>query len=573
MGLPEGAMYRPRRLPVLLALSLLLGIAYALTLFPLSYVAGTSRFWLLPHAWYELGVDDLGEVVVGYHYLMLTPWGWPLLFAPNLGAPDGTNIFWLDAVPWVSLLGKLAFSLTGDQLNLIGLYDLACFVLPGVVMTALFFAAGQRSLLAAVTATVFGDAAPVLIFRWPGLALSAHFLVIAALALYIATRSQPAGWSTAWRWTALLVLAVLTNMYLFLMVGCCWAATALQRWLQPRTNRPRLLLEAAAAVAAVFVVTVATGIASHDLRYGASGAALLGANSMNLVSMIVPQHSGVIPPLAHYQVGMRSQGEGFAWLGMGALMLLLLSLPAWASFIRGRWREHAVMIALMIAFVLFALSNDVYLGSHLIVAIPLPPAVHHVLGTFRSSGRFSWPVVYALTAGSAILVLRWYRPAVAVPALVLACALQLVDVGPLRHDVAQNIAGPAMPVLDQQRVRTLVQEANAVFVVPSWGCIYPQVDQRLLPVADRFVLLQANMEIQLAAARLNRPINSVDNARVPTDCPREQTLAREPLREGTAYIYLAGFRPDAGQMSGHDPAKVCGRDGLLRYCLIRPAPR
>jgi hypothetical protein len=558
-------------LPVLLAVSLLLGTAYALTLLPLSFVAGTGDFWTAPHGEPPFGVLDMGDALIGYLYLMRAPWAWPLLHVANLGAPQGTNIFWLDAIPWLSLLGKAIFSATGLQINLLGIYDCICFSLPGVAMTVLLALAGQRSLIAMLSATVFADAAPVLVFRWVNLALSAHFLVIAALALYLASRARPASWRVGCLWIGLLTLAVLTNMYLFVMVGGCWAAALLQQCRLEAARIRYLAAEAVTTVAVVLGVMLAMGIVSSDLQHG--GAPLFGDNSMNLVSMFIPQRSGIIRPLSDYYVGMKSQGEGFAYLGLGALAILAISLPAWIRFVAARWREHSAIIVVMAGFTLFALSNNIYIGSRLIVHMPLPDPIMYLLGTFRSSGRFSWPVVYALTAGSVILVLRHYSPAIAVPALLLACMAQLVDIGPLRGDIARYVAGPAQPVLDPHRVEAIVRGADAVFVMPSFGCVFPEVADGLLPAADRFLLMQANIEIQLAAARANRPINSVYNARIPPDCEQERRVGAQPLRDRTAYVYLTDFTPSLEQLGNRDPASVCGRDGMLRYCQIGPPAR
>jgi hypothetical protein len=81
-------------------------------------------------------------------------------------------------------------------------------------------------------------------------------------------------------------------------------------------------------------------------------------------------------------------------------------------------------------------------------------------------------------------------------------------------------------------------------------------------------LKQISMEIILAGARANLPINSVYNTRPDTDCAAEAEAANLPLVAGTLYIYPAGFAPTAAQFDGTTPAQACRRDGRMLYCRL-----
>lgn len=81
------------------------------------------------------------------------------------------------------------------------------------------------------------------------------------------------------------------------------------------------------------------------------------------------------------------------------------------------------------------------------------------------------------------------------------------------------------------------------------------------------------MEFQLFAARRNLPVNSVDNARLPTDCVAEEAAKNQTLREGTLYVYLTPFAPVSAQLGGHAATDVCSTLDWLNYCLIPAASR
>jgi hypothetical protein len=552
------ALCRPLPWALLAAVALAIGAAQAFAVLPLSLILGTGPFWDYPRGTVPGGATDMAQVLVGYLSLLHAPWSWPLLQAPTLLPPAGTNIFWLDAVPLVSLVGKLWFSLTGQVVNLLGAYLFACLALPGVAMTTLLWFAGARGLVAAIAAAALTDAMPFFLFEWGHVALFGQVLVVLGLALYAARLSCRRALWVAFAWAALLAAAALTNLYLFAMAGGCWAAALAQCALGRRLPPGRLLGEAAATVAVVTALLLATGILSAGL--GAARFAGYGVFSLNLASPFLPQLSGAIPPLANYWVGMHQQV--FGYLGLGGLLVLLLGIVALLrGGLRGAARAHAALLVLFVAWYLFALSHRLTLGGRVVAELPLPEGVVYALGAFRAAGRFFWPIGYAAVAAGALLVLRHWRPRVAVPALLLAALLQVVDAAPVRDAIAASAQTPAAPALDRARAAAAIAAADQVFVFPVFDCERIDLDADRHPTADSARLAQGIMEIQLLAARANRPINSVDNARGTPDCAGQDRAMREPLVAGGVYFYLAGFVPDdsAARCTEMDWVRVCRR--------------
>jgi hypothetical protein len=359
---------------------------------------------------------------------------------------------------------------------------------------------------------------------------------------------------------------LLTNVYLFVMVSACWFAALAERWLEASISSRRAFAEALWTIGAVVAVMALTAILSPDL--GSAGTDLFGYFTMNLASPLVPQMSGLIPPLAKTVIGAPGQYEGYAWIGAGVLLLTVASGRAWWRWLFRRARRHAVIAAIFACFLLLALSNRIYLFNTLLLDIPLPAAVNHVLGAFRSSGRFFWPIGYALAAGSVLLVLRNYRPTVSVALLLAASVLPLVDTAPLRAAIVASASGPAAPAIDRAKARRLVGTARAVMVFPSFDCAAQGFGSGLYSGAEANRLTVLNMELQLLAARQNLPLNSVDSARLHVDCAAESALERQPLRPGVLYVYFTAFRPDAGQLGRHSQDALCGTIDHSAYCLL-----
>jgi hypothetical protein len=285
----------------------------------------------------------------------------------------------------------------------------------------------------------------------------------------------------------------------------------------------------------------------------------------------VPQMSGLIPPLAKTVIGAPGQYEGYAWIGGGVLLLVAASARAWWPWLQRRGRRHMVIITIFAGFLLLALSNRIYLFNILLLDIPLPAAVNHALGTFRSSGRFFWPIGHALAAGSILLVLRNYRPAISVPLLLAASVLQLIDTAPLRAAIVASASAPAPARVDRTQAADLVGRARAVMVFPSFDCAAQGFGTGRFSGAEANRLTVLNMEFQLLAARRNLPINSVDSARLHVDCAAESAMQRQQLRPGVLYVYFTPFRPDPAQFGRHGP-DACGEVDHSTYCLLPADP-
>ncbi len=302
-----GVLHVPRRFTTLALVCLGIGAAHALTMLPVALVLGASDFWIFPRGLSHDSQNDMAQVLVGQLFLEHGASGWPLLHAANLGFPAGTNIFWLDGVPIVCLALKLLAGVVHGPVNLLGFDLLGCLVLPGLAMTWVVWVAGHRHLLAAITASAVADAAPLLLYRWGHIPLMAQYLIIFALGLYLLGLRRPRESRVSLCWLALLAVTLLTNSYLVAMVDGCWAAAHLPRRLSGAASPAGPATEALAVMITVLGLMVVMGIVTLGRRtanLGEISAEGFGWLSTNLGSLLAPQMSGVVPGLAHYQIGM-----------------------------------------------------------------------------------------------------------------------------------------------------------------------------------------------------------------------------------------------------------------------------
>jgi hypothetical protein len=558
----------------LLLLAAAVGITWAASMFDWSFIAGRHAFWQFPAGTIRYSQLDMAQVLVAYYYYVQAPWNLPLFYVTGLGIPTGTNIIMMDAVPVVALLGKLTDSLIGVVVNPYGAFLFLCFALPGVMMGLVLIASRVRYALAAIIGAIFADSMPALLSQWGHIALEAHFLLVGALALYLLSFRER-GWRTLEVvWVLWLVLGYLINMYFFVMVGVVWFCMIVQRWLNGCTTLRHAFLYGSLSVAAVVTVIALGGQfgAGSGLPFFAYGDA-----SMNLLSPIVPQYSGLVPWMGGIIDATGAQYEGYNYLGLGLLLSSLLLLPREASWLRRNARRHAALLVALACLTAYAISHRVYAGQWLLFELPMSHILNRVLGVFRGSGRFFWLVSYAQIA---VLLVLAFRRAHLLIVLGLACAalLQVLDLEPLREQVVTSIAaGPVPEPLDSVEVARLVSGAARVEVIPSIQCTDGGTeDERMI----------ANMELMLATARANVPTNTVYLARqtygltlqellhAPSMagqmflahrseyCKRESDIARNSGRLGDIFVFLSD-QPTQQEMA---PGISCSPLSWARYC-------
>jgi hypothetical protein len=120
---------RDRSTATLLATSFLIGAVYCLNIFDISFLEGTSGFWLNSRGIRGITGADLSTALSGYYFFVRGPWELPLFHVDQLGAPRGVAIIFTDSIPVLAMVGRLIYRLTGEIANLFGWWTASCFIL------------------------------------------------------------------------------------------------------------------------------------------------------------------------------------------------------------------------------------------------------------------------------------------------------------------------------------------------------------------------------------------------------------------------------------------------------------
>lgn len=506
--------------------------------------------WLLARDW--------AASYVGWTFFRDAPLGFPLGANPDYPHPVGSTLGYSDSLPLLAVLLRPLAGMLPEPFQYVGPWLALAFALQGFAGAKVAALATPSRVQQALGGALFA-LSPVLVHRVldPGTghaSLCGQFLVTASLWLALAPcadraqvlrRAAGAG--------ALLLAAAGLHPYLVVMTLALTAAFVVRAAWADRAAGPGL---AAALLAGAPVVAAAGLVAFGYLGTGVTSAARgFGYFSADLLTLVNPMDwSRLLPGLP---TG-RGQYEGFAYLGAGVLALGLAGVAvALARALRAApgpadagapvpgaaaWRRAAPAAVACAALAVLALTGRITLAGSPILEHHAYDAIPALAATFRSAGRFVWPLhllVLAGAVGVGCAALR-ERPRLAVAALAAAVALQALDVRPpfpARFEKA-TFAGLSDPAWDAARGAYRHLALAPPFLVTGDGAVAPDAcgDPKGLFGWDAYVRFPE------LARRLGLTVNSGYLARLDVEavaraCVAEaDRLERAQLDPETIYV-------------------------------------
>ncbi|HYQ04125.1 MAG TPA: DUF6311 domain-containing protein [Polyangiaceae bacterium] len=366
-------------------------------------------------AWLQGG--DQATYFLGWHFFRTTPWGMPPGVSPRYGMEIGSSIAYADNVPLFAFLFKAIGRWLPMPFQYFGIWILLCFVMQAW-FAWLLVGLVTRVRLPRALATLLFVVAPPLLNRLEGAyQMCGQWQVLAALYLCFGPRRLARGVA----WPLLAYLVALTHFYMTVMVLGLWTADWLRRVLfEGRKVADFVQLAAVPALVLLGFWQIGMFVVGRVLvQHG------FGEYKMNLLSLVDP--SGWSYVLKDIPEGY-GEYEGFNFLGLGGLLLVLFALPAtrraW-PWLRAK-REYWPLLAVFIGLTLFAISNRVGFADHTL-EIPLPASWIERANLVRGSGRMFWPVYYVLLLVCARCLLRSYSSRIATLLLLAIVSIQIVD--------------------------------------------------------------------------------------------------------------------------------------------------
>lgn len=430
--------------------------------------------------------EDWSAYYWGFAFFRNAEWSFPLGNVPNYFFPHGTSVAFTDANPWFSVFFRLFSPLLPADFQFSGFWFLLCYLLQawfGAKLTGLYTKdRACRALGGALFALT-----PILPARTVHIALCGLFFLTAALGLYLrGARDTGEARRSVTVSLVLLAWAAGTHGYLSVMLlSLCFALYARLVLVDRALSSAWGIGSAVAGILCTLCVYYLFGyIGFQEADLGAEG---FGQFSGDLTAFFNPQGwSRFLPTLKHSP----RQWEGFSYLGLGVLCLLLPSfalIAASPSTLRRRLYRVWPLLLVVLSMQLYAYSSRVaYLGKVVWNLEDLYAGLTPLTTVLRSSGRFSWPLHLLLVATCVICTVRLRRVWLSRTLLASALVLQAVDLDPAKLDFS---AQPMQP-LRASAWQTLGSDYQHLELFPLqllWVCRY---DRRTVDRLSQFAYLR-----------------------------------------------------------------------------------
>ncbi len=392
--------------------------------------------------------SDWGASYVGWLFFRSAPLALPLGANPLYPFAIGSTLGFSDSLPLVAVALRPFAAFLPQDFQYVGAWLVLAFALQGFVGAKLARLATPDRVAQALGGALF-VLAPPLLHRLVGpktghASLCAQWILLLALGLALAPVARPGRRLAG---AILLVFAAAgVHPYFVVMVAGLAAALVVRLVLVERRAGAALLAGGLAAIALAGGAGLALfGFLGNGVRARANG---FGYFSADLATLVNPM--GWSRAWAGLSVHA-GQYEGFGYLGAGVLLLLVVGAGVAAALRRapaaGPLARAAPVVAVALLLGFFALSGTVRAAGEIVGRLRFYEAVPALTGTFRSSGRFIWPLHYLLLLGGialAAVALR-ERPRALRGVLALAVLAQVLDVSPPVPLALHPAAAPPAP--------------------------------------------------------------------------------------------------------------------------------
>lgn len=494
----------------------------------LDFVLGRSDYW-------NTQVQDVTQYISGMTAYRNEPWHLPLLHIDSINWPSGTTVTFSDAIPLLALFVKLTNSLWPD--NVLGFWVLFCFLLLGA---SAFWAARQTtsSWIVCAVFVALSIQMPALTYRLGHLSLMAHFLLVFAIGLYLKERKYQDVHAAAW--ATLVFASFYINLYITAMVLAVMLASAGDLFLGGSRRHLWRYLTVPVPLALSFPFMFGSGFGSGVQEGGFS------FYSMNLAAPFI---GGRVISFPWYAPGTAGQYEGFNYLGLGVLSLLVLAFST--RGLAGRTFGSTLWI-ICAGLVVYALSNDVYFGSWRILHWDVPAWIAPLTKIFRVPGRFFWPVGYVLALFAAIALSKLaVRHALIVAAVALM--VQFIDLRPVRFRYAQSAARAPEVVASEKDWAQRLLGRDTIYLFPKFRCGKAGIPD-ILPM-------------QSLAAKLNKNITTGYLARYSPDCTATESEIAAAVLKRSVFVFSLTDYSMKDAISLVPEAAVCQQKERWILCL------
>lgn len=416
-----------------------MGILCFVTIYGVKILDVTYDGWLMR------GDFDLLQHYVGWGHYRNSDFAFPIGLISTLSYPFSMSVIYTDSIPMAAVFFKLLSPVLPETFQYFGLCGLISFILMGGFSMLLVHRFVANRIAAVLASLFFIVNFPILQRMYYHTALASHWIIILALVLWFYGEVGEKAYKKCIKWGVMGFICVGVHSYFLPMAGAimlfsiiddCIEASKLNIKPLKKSIFEGILEIASFCVMAILNLWILGGFYGGTSAIGGG----IGSFESNLNTFINPLGMG-ITGVAFPTVGM-FQYEGFAYLGIGMLFLMIVLLGTFVCIsIIGRKKTrllqylkiHHRKLLVGILFILFFIlsTGPIFtFNSKKIIGIPLPGPIGKIADIFRSNGRFIWVSFYVLMLAVFAVTDKIMKKGFELIFVTIALAIQLIDLSP-----------------------------------------------------------------------------------------------------------------------------------------------
>jgi hypothetical protein len=469
----------------------------------------TNRDWLM--------LGDSAQHYLGWAFFRDTPLlQWPIGANQKLGLDFASSIVFTDSIPLAAFVFKPLNVVLPETFQYLGVWIWMCFILQAYFgFRLLARRVADRSLCGLGAALIV--LAPVLSYRlvhqgYGHIALVSHFVILAALDLYLDERGSVR------KWAILICCVLLIQAYFVPMVVAIWIASMVSRRLAIRDTARQVAI----VLGSLGIVAVVSGFASLGGRLFVGDSSVTPEDfpyrfrwqPMALIDSATDFSTGWSHVMAD-QLELFGDVEGFSYLGSGLLLVVLpavvlsmlrkhsstvstrdvvvvlgivaacaLVVPSRifstgiavmlfivVAVIAGRSireRRHRALLVAAVLLGVYSMTMRPGIGRRTFFEYDLVPVLEQFTQTFRTHARSSWVLYYVVLLALVVLVATRLPRWLAIGVLALAVVVSVVDSNPAMSQVRHRFTSQPVWVnqLDDPMWDEVVQGRDSIITYP-----------------------------------------------------------------------------------------------------------
>ena len=407
--------------------SILILVFYStLSLILTTYILGVDNLSFVNGKW--LAAHDVTSDILSWKFFKDDIWRFPLGSNPTYGMEIGSGIAFSGSIPIMAIIFKLFSGALPYDFHYFSLWIFICLFLQSYIAFLIIYNKTEN-LTFSIVGSLFFILSPILINRLSiHLSLSAHWLIL--IGFYLETKKDIL--HKNFYWAALISLSSLIHFYFTLMLLGIFFIFLFNDF-KEKLNFKKLFTEIFTVLGVLtftmFVIGYFHVPFTDALGYGYGRYTL---DVAGIFSQNTTLPSGKISWSLFLPETPRVPLEGFAYLGMGMIMLLIFAILIFFFNLQTFIKKNNFLpfFLIILIFTAVAITNKIHLFNNLISSFELPTVLYGMLSVVRASGRLFWPVYYLIFLISIIFLYKNFSKKNSVYILILAFCLQFADTYP-----------------------------------------------------------------------------------------------------------------------------------------------